>query len=110
MLELSEIKWNVTWYQAMDYAKELGNKWVLPEDWQLKLMQKAKQLGHSDFQDMRGCFWSSSTDVSYSSSAWYVSFNYGYVGYDYKANSNYARCVRGSFVELLQWVEERNKQ
>ena len=113
MIELSEIKWNVTWHQAMAYAKELGNKWVLPEDWQLKLMQKAKQLGHSDFQDMRGGFWSSSTDVCFASGAWGVYFYDGGVGYDDKTCGNSARCVRatkGAWADLVNWIEEQKDE
>lgn len=41
-------------------------------------------------------YWSSTADVSYTNYAWFVSFDYGHVGYYYMspASSGFVRCVR----------------
>lgn len=40
-------------------------------------------------------FWSSSPYAYYPGSAWSVSFNYGYGGYNYESNDYPVRLVRG---------------
>jgi hypothetical protein len=112
MIELSEIKENVTWQKAMDYAGELGEEWELPELWELALMHKAKTLGHPLFQDMTGSFFSSSTYVGNTNGAWYVNFYNGYVGHLNEMGSLNARCMRvrpGDLENLVTWVREKSK-
>jgi hypothetical protein len=110
MIELSEIKENVSWDQAMNYAKGLGEGWRLPELWKLVLMHRAKELGHPLFQDMNGGFWSSTTFGDSSNCVWYVSFYYGSPSYGnkfYSLNVMYVRASKGAWAELTAWIEEQ---
>jgi hypothetical protein len=100
MLELSEIKKNITWQEAMNYATTLGEGWRLPTKEELQIIQaspKAKEFATKRY------LWSSSTYVFVTGFAWVVNFGYGYVDYDYKPFSYDARCVRGSFDDLVLW-------
>jgi hypothetical protein len=80
------------------------------DDWRLPTVKELSWLVNSNisypgptinttnFQNtMSSSYWSSTTNAYYTSSAWYVSFRYGYVDYgDYlKSYSLYVRAVRG---------------
>jgi hypothetical protein len=99
-IDLSEIKKDVTWKQAMDYAVELGEGWRLPTKEELTIIANSPRS--KEFAT-GGWFWSSSTYVNNACNAWYVYFYNGNVSYDNKVNTYDARCVRGSFEDIIEW-------
>ncbi len=106
-IELSEIKKGLSWHEAMALRNELGDGWELPEFCYLKLLYRAKLLGHPDFQDMSSWFWSSSID--YPDHAKSMDFYNGFVSSDHKTHKNNARCVRASkeaWAYLTAWIEK----
>jgi hypothetical protein len=100
MLELSEIKKDVTWQQAMDYAVELGEGWRLPTKQEMFAILAAN--GSKEFAT-EGWFWSDSTSLICTDFAWSVNFYNCYAGYISKVDTYHARCIRGSFEDLLTW-------
>jgi hypothetical protein len=99
MLELSEIKKNVTWQKAMDYAVELGEGWRLPTKQEMFAI-----LASNRYKEFATESWSSSICVCGPYNAWFANFLSGYVGGDSKNNTyRSARCIRGSFEDLLAW-------
>jgi hypothetical protein len=100
MLELSEIKINIDWQQARNYAKKLGKGWRLPTKKELAIIAnspKSKKFA------TEGLFWSSSTRVHETRDAWVVCFGHGDIYVDDKTDIYDARCIRGSFEDLLNW-------
>jgi hypothetical protein len=100
MLELSEIKKDVTWQQAMDYAVELEKDWRLPTKEELAIIANSPR---SKAFTTEWFFWSSSTSTNITDSAWIVAFGDGGVYSVNKVNIYYARCIRGSFEDLIAW-------
>ena len=86
-----------TWYEAMDYAKELRlgdfDDWRVPTKEELEEIYKIKDACGIE---PGGSLWSSSTIVGYTIAADFVSFNNGGVcGSNRKSISGYGvRCVR----------------
>lgn len=94
--ENSKLKWEenpskelMTWDEAMNYAKSLGDGWRLPTIEELKEAYKSKVKGFYRF-----FYWSSSTCSQDTSSAWVVAFNLGPMLDSSKTSSSYIRCVR----------------
>jgi formylglycine-generating enzyme required for sulfatase activity len=86
---------SLNWYEAMEYAKSLGEGWRLPTRAELiDAYDNNIQGFKSDY------YWSSSTYAQGTDSAWGVNFALGYVYYSYKTLRYYVRCVRG--VKLIQ--------
>ena len=85
-----------TWRKAMDYAKELRlgdfDDWRVPTKEELEEIYKIKDA--CGIEPGGSWFWSSSTYVNDTYYAWYVSFDYGDVSYDDKADYSDVRCVR----------------
>jgi len=79
----------MTWYDAMEYAKTLGEGWRLPTRAELI---EAHDTNIEGFRS--GSYWSSITVVLNTNNAWAVNFYNGYVGDGSKTYSNYVRCVR----------------
>jgi hypothetical protein len=97
-LEWSETSPNkMTWQEAQDYAKSLGDGWRLPtiKEWQA-VLDYSKYKPATDLPNTQSAFyWSSTTYAVNSDLAWVVDMYYGYVNFDYKGNAYYlARCVR----------------
>jgi len=95
----------INWYQACAYCYTLvrGNRkgWRLPTVEELSTLVDPGQTnpslppGHPFTNVKSSGYWSSTTNASYTDGAWFVYFRYGYVDYNFKANDNYVRCVRG---------------
>ncbi len=79
----------MTWYEAIEYAKSLGDGWRLPTRGELI---DAYDSGVRGF--MKDYYWSSNTYAQNTSTAWYIIFDVGVVIYDAKTHNNYVRCVR----------------
>ena len=97
-IQKSFSKKEISWHKAMDYAKELRlggfDDWRVPTKEELYEIYKIRNI--SGIRTSEGVFWSSSTRVDYTSSAWGVSFSNGYVHYYNKPSFNHVhvRCVR----------------
>ncbi len=91
-----------TWTEAIAYceAKELGGytDWRLPNQNELRsIIDKSKtypSLSATFVNFASSFYWSSSTHAGNSGSAWFVYFDSGVDGADYKTYSYYVRCVR----------------
>ena len=79
----------MTWDEAMEYAKSLGDGWRLPSKEELKEAYDNKIEGFKS-----GYYWSSSTYVKSTTNAWGVGLFNGSVNSYSKANGYYVRCVR----------------
>lgn len=85
----------MNWGDAMAYAKERGRELLPKRELMLCYFFKdeinaiAEAAGHPDF--LHDCIWSSTE--YYTSFAWFVNFNSGYVYYSYKYNSLVVRPV-----------------
>ena len=91
-----------TWPKQMDAASKLNlgghTDWRLPTIEELvTLIDFSRCNPASKFPGQRPeWFWSSSSRVAYTSYAWRVDFNVGYVDNDGKAYGGHARCVRAA--------------
>ncbi|MBQ4437604.1 DUF1566 domain-containing protein [bacterium] len=91
-----------TWKEALDYCEKLNyagfTDWRLPNKNELaSLVNYAIYNPASNFTNMPSqSFWSSSTYVGSTSSAWLVGFLNGHVSYSGKTYMNYVRCVRNA--------------
>lgn len=96
MIEKVSSPYEMTWDQAMQYARNLRkggfNDWRVPTKEELKFIYKIKDICGINKND--SYFWSSSVPSVSPGYAWNVSFYSGYVGSDYKDGSSYVRCVR----------------
>lgn len=78
----------MTWDEAVEKVKELGDGWRLPTITELQLIWESE---HKDlFQ--KESYWSSSEYNS--SKAWLFTFYDGYTSYSGKVNDYYVRAVR----------------
>jgi hypothetical protein len=79
----------MSWYEAIEYTKSLGEGWRLPTVEELKEAYDNNVEGFQSF-----VYWSSSTYAQPTIGAWGVSFSDGDVDYYYKTGNFYVRCVR----------------
>jgi formylglycine-generating enzyme required for sulfatase activity len=100
MLELSEVKNDVTWRKAMNYAKKLGKGWRLPTKKELAIIANSPKSGAFD---VRGLFWSSSASLCNTDFASYTNLYDGNTYTSYKTATLDARCIRGSFEDVIEW-------
>ncbi len=100
-----------TWSGAKQYCKDLTLKdysdWFLPTHEQLQTITDKSQYNPAIDKQFKNVissyYWSSSSDVSNSSDAWYVYFkDGGSDGYD-KANDYYVRCARAGQSDTLNF-------
>ena len=90
----------------------------IKKDWRLPTIQElltlvdyTKHTPACTIKDTVSCYyWSSSSNVSLSSRAWYVDFKYGYSNYYGKTDKGYVRCVRTSKKGKLQWSKSSKKE
>jgi hypothetical protein len=79
----------------MKYATSLGINWRLPG--KTELFGIIEEVVCNPATKLPGIitdrYWSSITHALSPTSAWYVSFGYGYVNADLKTNAYYVRCV-----------------
>jgi hypothetical protein len=79
----------MTWSEANEYVKSLGDGWKLPSIEELKEAYDNKIEGFkSDF------YWSSEEYVQNTNYAWFVYFYNGFVNYYRKRTISYVRCVK----------------
>jgi hypothetical protein len=90
-----------TWQQALKYCEDSTyagySDWRLPNKNELaSLLDPGKSSApYSNFPDMpSNYFWSSSTLVLYTNSAWRVYFDNGHVSSNFKTDNDGVRCVR----------------
>ncbi|MEA1982225.1 MAG: DUF1566 domain-containing protein [Campylobacterota bacterium] len=90
------------WEGAKNYCQSLNHAgfddWYLPSISELETLidtTKVNPAIRDGFKNVTSSlYWSSSPDVSFSKSAWYVNFKYGSSYYNSKTNENYVRCAR----------------
>jgi len=109
-----------SWYGAKSYCEELRmdgyDDWTLPTRAQLLSItdkteyKPAIKDGFSNVASASSNYWSSSSDVSNSTYAWYVYFNYGYSSSNYKTDERYVRCVRAGQSDTLTFDETFQKK
>lgn len=99
--QLSELNVTRTWQEALVYCNELslaGGGWRLPnikelssivDDTRTDLLIDPVFIG-----TYASGYWSSTTEASYPSYAWFVGFDTGVVVSNDKSASYYVRCVR----------------
>jgi hypothetical protein len=97
----------MTWYEALEYAKSLslGGKddWRIPTVLELDTLLDKKTLFDKMRPDMRKevpfrdilPYWSSTTFAPNTYSAWIAMFDGAYILSYYKSNYYHVRCVRG---------------
>lgn len=78
----------MTWHEAVEKVKELGDEWRLPTITELQLIRESK---HKDLFK-KEWYWSSSED--YSNAAWLFVFGNGTTFSNTKGNNYYIRAVR----------------
>ncbi|MBL0707905.1 MAG: DUF1566 domain-containing protein [Sulfurimonas sp.] len=94
----------LNWEDAKGYCRDLslGGKsdWRLPNYYELLSLLDYNKHSPAVIDGIKNIassyYWSSSADVSDSSSAWIVNFNSGYTSNYSKSGKYYVRCVRGS--------------
>ena len=94
-----------TWSSAISYCEglTLGGRsdWRLPNFNELgSIIDYTKSsnptIDSTAFPNTQSSYyWSSNTYAQSTNSAWFVRFDNGYVGYDYKSGYSYVRCVTG---------------
>jgi formylglycine-generating enzyme required for sulfatase activity len=96
----------MTWYEAMEYAKSLSldgkSDWRIPTVLELETLLDRKTLFEKMRPDLREevpfrdtlSYWSSTTFADNTKNAWIVMFDGGYVLSYYKSNTYNVRCVR----------------
>jgi hypothetical protein len=97
----------MTWDEAQEYARSLSldgrSDWRLPSAAELETLIDRKTLYERmrpvmreevPFRDDRS-YWSSTTFVPNTYSAWIVMFDGAYILSHYKSNAYHVRCVRG---------------
>ena len=94
----------MNWYEAMEYAKSLGEGWRLPTRGELSDAYDNKIEGF-----ILDDYWSSITYDQAQSYAWSVDFSKGYVDYFNKKDSDYVRCVR-EVKNPKQTIEDRSHE
>ena len=101
----TDLEWQVvspeqsmTWHEANNYAKSLGDDWRLPTRKELySLVSDTKTdpcIKTSDLKCDSPSYWTSPPHAASVPSAWGVYFGNGYVFYSSKTNTYYVRCVR----------------
>ena len=88
-IEIHPDKKKLTWDEAVEYCKSIGEGWRLPTTQELWYIYEDKNL-RKEFND--AYYWSSTEKDYYS--AWSFHFNYGFANGFNKANTNYVRAVR----------------
>ncbi|TET86884.1 MAG: DUF1566 domain-containing protein [Desulfobacteraceae bacterium] len=96
----------MTWYEALEYAKSLslGGKddWRIPTVLELDTLLDKKTLFDKMRPDMRKevpfrdilPYWSSTTFAEHTNNAWIAMFDGAYILSYYKSNYYHVRCVR----------------
>lgn len=83
----------MTWHEATEYAKTLGDGWRLPTIEELKYAYDNKLKGFTHFN-----YWSSTIHTTDASLVWCVNFFFGYVDYVFSV-SKYNIRLRGEYYE-----------
>jgi hypothetical protein len=100
MLELSETKEWLNWFEAMEWASKLGDGWYIPSQKELMIIYASPR--QKEFSES-GWLWSSTSEVFNDKAAWYIYFGFGDARSTGKTGKMHARCIRGSFEDLLAW-------
>ena len=79
----------MTWHEAVEYAKSLGDGWRLPTKEELEKAYVGKVEGFKS-----DGYWSLSVAHLDTLNAWYVDFSDGVGHYYYKAGGVFVRCIR----------------
>ena len=97
----------MTWYEALEYAKSLSlrgkDDWRIPTVLELDTLLDRKTLFYKMRPDMRKevpfrdtlSYWSSTTFADDTKNAWIMMFDGAYALSYYKSNTYNVRCVRG---------------
>jgi len=88
------------WQQAIKYCQSMGNRWRLPNLYELKSLVDYSRYNPAISTDLieiktDDSYWTSSVYKNSSSSAWIVSFRSGNDFWYDKSFKDYALCVRG---------------
>ena len=77
----------MTWTEAKEYAKNLGNGWRLPTTKELMTLKRSNNPNHN-------FYWSSEKHKKYSYFAWFVDLNYEEKFWSSINGTYYVYCVR----------------
>ena len=111
MLEISKIKEKVTFDEAKEYAKGLGEGWRVPWKYELMMIQSHKFIDNGCqskwFNFFRvHTFWAEEFLNAKETHAWVVNPDFGRVYTENKNAYQSIRCIKGTTEDLVRYLFE----
>jgi hypothetical protein len=111
MLEISEIKEKVTFEEAKEYAKSLGEGWRVPWKYELMMIQSYKHIDNTHTSKWYkffqvNTFWAEEFINVPETHAWVVNPDYGRVYTENKNTYQNVRCIKGTTEDLVRYLFE----
>jgi len=110
-IEFSEIKEKVTWEEAQEYAKSLGEGWRVPWKYELMLIQATKIIDNEYtskwYEFFHVChLWACDKFEKAPTHAWVVNPDFGQVYTENKNTYQVVRCIKGTTEDLVRYLFE----